>query len=50
MIVSAHEEMNPSHRSTMEDCHVYYKADELDFGNPDMCMLGVYDGHGGMFK
>jgi len=47
MIVSAHEEMNPSHRSTMEDCHVYYKADELDFGNPDMCMLGVYDGHGG---
>ena len=48
MFISTHEEMNPSHRSTMEDCHVYYKSNELDFGNSvDMQLLGVYDGHGG---
>jgi len=47
MIVSVAEEMNPCHRSTMEDCHVYYNPEAFSCGDPAISMLGVYDGHGG---
>ena len=40
----AHEEMNPSRRSTMEDCHRVIPA--LG-GDPRISYFGVYDGHGG---
>mmetsp|Transcript_19826 Transcript_19826/g.48714 ORF Transcript_19826/g.48714 Transcript_19826/m.48714 type:complete len:300 (+) Transcript_19826:192-1091(+) len=45
-LVSICEEMNPSKRSTMEDCCVYAKEGTWD-GPSDVAFLGVYDGHGG---
>ena len=40
----AHEEMNPSRRSTMEDCH---RVIPSLGGDPRISYFGVYDGHGG---
>jgi len=47
MIISAAEEMNPSRRSTMEDCHVIHESNTWNCGYENMTYLGVYDGHGG---
>ena len=47
MIISAAEEMNPTRRPTMEDCHVIHPAKSWNCGDNDMTYLGVYDGHGG---
>jgi serine/threonine protein phosphatase PrpC len=48
IMVSSHEEMNPSRRSAMEDCSVYAPPGTWDAPDEDMAYLGVYDGHGGM--
>ncbi len=47
MLVSTAEEMNPSRRSTMEDCHVTLAPGSWNCPDPDMGYVGVYDGHGG---
>jgi serine/threonine protein phosphatase PrpC len=47
MIVSSAEEMNPSRRTTMEDCFVHFDAGQWNCNNPNLAYLGIYDGHGG---
>mmetsp|Transcript_35551 Transcript_35551/g.51948 ORF Transcript_35551/g.51948 Transcript_35551/m.51948 type:complete len:315 (+) Transcript_35551:167-1111(+) len=47
MIVSTAEEMNPSKRSTMEDCHVVHEQGSWGCKDDHMSCVGVYDGHGG---
>lgn len=47
VMVSSHEEMNPSRRSSMEDCSVYSPPGTWGAPDEDMAYLGVYDGHGG---
>ena len=47
VVVSSHEEMNPSRRSSMEDCSVYSPPGTWGAPDQDMAYLGVYDGHGG---
>lgn len=47
ILVSSHEEMNPSRRSSMEDCSVYAAPGTWDAPDEDMAYLGIYDGHGG---
>ncbi len=49
-LVSSHEEMNPSKRSSMEDCSVYAAPGTWGAPDEDMAYLGVYDGHGGTIK
>ena len=46
MTVSTYEEMNPSRRNTMEDCHVVHGPGTWG-GPPGLAYLAVYDGHGG---
>eukprot|EP00934_Nitzschia_sp_Nitz4_P004749 Nitzschia sp. Nitz4//scaffold328_size19456//7898//9144//NITZ4_008720-RA/size19456-processed-gene-0.21-mRNA-1//-1//CDS//3329547971//4739//frame0 len=47
-ILVAHcEEMNPSKRSSMEDCSVYSPPGTWEAPDPEMAYLGIYDGHGG---
>ena len=45
VIFSVHEEMNPTKRSTMEDCLVALQPGE--WGSDEYALAGVYDGHGG---
>mmetsp|Transcript_29074 Transcript_29074/g.43939 ORF Transcript_29074/g.43939 Transcript_29074/m.43939 type:complete len:271 (+) Transcript_29074:158-970(+) len=55
MTISTSEEMNPLHRSTMEDVHIILNAgtwgvDDISKEKPlfnDLTYLAVYDGHGG---
>lgn len=47
MIVSIAEEMNPSCRTTMEDCFAYFEPGSWNCNNPNLAYFGVYDGHGG---
>lgn len=47
MIVSTAEEMNPSRRSTMEDCFVFHPPQSWGCPDPNTSFIGVYDGHGG---
>jgi len=47
LIISSAEEMNPSRRNTMEDCHVIHPAGTWGCNDPDMTYVAVYDGHGG---
>eukprot|EP00547_Thalassionema_nitzschioides_P013929 CAMPEP_0194232436 /NCGR_PEP_ID=MMETSP0158-20130606/806_1 /TAXON_ID=33649 /ORGANISM="Thalassionema nitzschioides, Strain L26-B" /LENGTH=269 /DNA_ID=CAMNT_0038965193 /DNA_START=116 /DNA_END=921 /DNA_ORIENTATION=- len=60
LIISNSEEMNPLHRSTMEDVHIILEAgtwgieNDISLGSTkakspfdDLTYLGVYDGHGG---
>ena len=46
MKISSGEQMNPTKRNTMEDCHVtkHPRSSEWDH---DSTFIGVYDGHGG---
>ena len=45
--VSMFEEMNPSRRSSHEDCSLFYDAGTWGSPDPDMVLLAVCDGHGG---
>jgi len=47
VLVSTHEEMNPSRRASMEDCTVYSAPGTWGAPDEDMAYLGIYDGHGG---
>ena len=47
MIFSIAEEMNPTRRSTMEDCHVALTPGTWGCHDPNLGFFGVYDGHGG---
>ena len=49
VVVSMHEEMNPSRRCSMEDCCVFAPPGTWDAPSDDMAYLGVYDGHGGTY-
>jgi serine/threonine protein phosphatase PrpC len=46
-LVSTCEEMNPSRRSSYEDCAVYAPAGTWGVPDPNMAFLCVCDGHGG---
>ena len=48
VIISTAEEMNPTSRSTMEDCHIFHPAGSWGCNDSNLCYVGVYDGHGGM--
>jgi serine/threonine protein phosphatase PrpC len=45
--VSTFEEMNPSRRSSHEDCSIYEEAGAWGSPDPDMALLAICDGHGG---
>jgi hypothetical protein len=47
IFVVAHEAMNPSKRCSMEDSRVFHAPGDWDAPDPDLALLGVYDGHGG---
>lgn len=47
VLVSTCEEMNPTRRSTFEDCAVYAPAGTWNVPDPNMAFCCVCDGHGG---
>eukprot|EP00536_Pseudo-nitzschia_multiseries_P004759 jgi/Psemu1/188908/e_gw1.82.83.1 len=46
-LVSTCEEMNPSRRSSFEDCSIYAPSGTWNCPDENMAMLAVADGHGG---
>ena len=46
-LVSTCEEMNPSRRSSFEDCSIYAPAGSWNASEPNMALISVIDGHGG---
>jgi serine/threonine protein phosphatase PrpC len=46
-LVSTCEEMNPSKRSSFEDCSIYAPAGSWNAPDSNMAFLSVVDGHGG---
>mmetsp|Transcript_17786 Transcript_17786/g.36866 ORF Transcript_17786/g.36866 Transcript_17786/m.36866 type:complete len:363 (+) Transcript_17786:190-1278(+) len=46
-LVSTCEEMNPSRRSSFEDCSIYAPSGSWNCPDENMAMLAVADGHGG---
>jgi serine/threonine protein phosphatase PrpC len=46
-LVSTCEEMNPSKRSSFEDCSIYAPAGSWNAPDANMAFLSVVDGHGG---
>mmetsp|Transcript_5015 Transcript_5015/g.5841 ORF Transcript_5015/g.5841 Transcript_5015/m.5841 type:complete len:159 (+) Transcript_5015:104-580(+) len=47
LLTSCAEEMNPSRRNTMEDCHVTHSPGTWACNDAEMTYLAVCDGHGG---
>jgi len=46
-LVSTCEEMNPSRRSSFEDCSIYAPAGSWNAPESNMALISVIDGHGG---
>ena len=47
MRISTAEQMNPTRRNTMEDCHIYHQPNTPGLWEHPSTFIGVYDGHGG---
>lgn len=47
MITSSAEEMNPSRRNTMEDCHMTHSPGTWGCDDAETTFLAICDGHGG---